>query len=69
VNLTPMWQGVADPSGPILAAPLTSPVSPFNEARQVFGVGGFAYTTGIPTPQKGGQVLAEHVQQVRDALR
>jgi hypothetical protein len=68
-NLTLVWPGASDPSGPVVPGPITSLFTPFNQARQAFGYPAFAYTGGVPIPQTGGFILAAHIQQIRDALR
>jgi hypothetical protein len=68
-NLPLQWQGASDPSGVIVPGQITALFTPFNQARAAFGFSAFAYTGGIASPQSGGIILSDHIEQIRDALR
>jgi hypothetical protein len=69
VNLVPAFEQVPSPSGLIYAADFTALVDALSLARGVIGRPPFVYTNGVPAPARGGLILAEHVRQLREALR
>ena len=66
---TPLWQGAAPPSGTVTSDPITSLLAGFNDARAAFSLPGFVWSAGTPSPQSGGAIRSEHIQEVRNALR
>jgi len=67
--LLPAWQNAPPPSGVVNASAIIELFAPFNAARNVFGLGSFAYTNGIPFPASNVPILAEHIEEIRNALR
>ncbi len=52
----------------IYATDFTNLIAALDQARALFGKAPFAYS-GVLTPASRGPVLAEHIVQLRDALR
>ena len=69
VNLPEVFTSQAAPSGWVVATQLTALLAPLDEARAQFGHGTFVYANGIARPGPGVLIKAEHMTQLREALK
>jgi YD repeat-containing protein len=67
-GLSPSWSGAAVPTGLIPGSDYSSLKTPFDAARQPFGLAPFTWS-GVAAPASGAPIVRAHIQQLRDALR
>jgi hypothetical protein len=68
VNLGPAFQGASAPSGLIYATHVIALVDALNAGRTAVGRSLFAYAN-VPVPVPGVLIYAEHLRQLREALK
>ena len=68
LHLPAAFGGSVAPAGHIRATHATSLVTALNEALAAAPIPPFAYS-GIPAPAVGSAIQAEHIRQLREALR
>jgi hypothetical protein len=68
LGMPQLFVGSSPPSGLIQASDFTTLLDALDGARSAMGILPFTYV-GMSPPEPGGEVLAAHIQQLRDALR
>lgn len=68
VGLGNAFSGGPASGDPILASDITGLIGALDQARGAYGQPAFSYV-GVPIPALGGEIYAQHVLQLRDALR